>query len=248
MLPLTTRDSTVTPMPAPRVAAAPVDAVSAADWQALLGGAALTPTELQVLNGLHSQRRLSPGEPVFTRHQPARQLIAVLDGAVGLGLLTPGSPFHLQRSVHGPQWLDLSSAWLGGNHGQDAVTLGKATVVELPLQRLREWLLQEPRLGEHLLLGLARNVASLAGITHDLMHKDAEHRLAVWLLQRCQRVGSEVLVSLQERKRDIAAQLAITPETLSRILRLLQRKGLVAVQGYTVRVHDLPALEALARD
>ena len=48
-------------------------------------------------------------------------------------------------------------------------------------------------------------MASLTGITHDLMHKDAEHRLAVWLLQRCQRVGSEVLVSLQERKRDIAA-------------------------------------------
>eukprot|EP01137_Pigoraptor_chileana_P029417 Opistho-2@14638 len=101
MQPLTTRDSTMTLVPGPRV-----EAVAAADWQALLGGATLTVPELQLLNGLQSQRRLLPGEPVFTRHERARQLVAVLRGAVGLGLLAQGSPFHLQRSVHGPQWLD----------------------------------------------------------------------------------------------------------------------------------------------
>ena len=53
-------------------------------------------------------------------------------------------------------------------------------------------------------------------------------------------------VSLTERKRDIASQLAITPETLSRLLRQLSRKGLIAVAGYTVKVLDVAALRALA--
>ena len=53
-------------------------------------------------------------------------------------------------------------------------------------------------------------------------------------------------VVLSERKRDIAAQLGITPETLSRLLRSLTRKGLIEVVGYNVHVLDLPALRRLA--
>jgi len=85
--------------------------------------------------------------------------------------------------------------------------------------------------------------------THDLMHKDAEGRFAAWLLQRCaSEAGSDgsITVALSERKRDIASQLAITPETLSRLLRQLSRKGLIYVMGYTVKVLDVAALRRLA--
>ena len=50
-------------------------------------------------------------------------------------------------------------------------------------------------------------------------------------------------MQLSERKRDIAAQLAIAPETLSRMMRELKRKGLIEVHGYRIQLLDLPALQ-----
>lgn len=49
-------------------------------------------------------------------------------------------------------------------------------------------------------------------------------------------------VTLPARKSLIAAQLAITPETLSRILHTLSEEGSIEVQDYTVRIGDIGAL------
>jgi CRP-like cAMP-binding protein len=211
------------------------------EWQALL----VERPSVSVLEALNRSLRLrwvDRGELVFSRSQRARDLVAVLEGAVGLGQRGEDASFDLQRSASGPQWLDLSSAWLGGGHGQDAVALSRALLLELPVVQMRELLPAEPELGELLIAGLARAVRKLASMSHDLVHKDAEHRLAEWLLRRCLPAGEELIVPLSERKRDVAAQLGITPETFSRSLKQLSAKKLIEVQGYTIKVLDLQAL------
>jgi CRP-like cAMP-binding protein len=77
------------------------------------------------------------------------------------------------------------------------------------------------------------------------MHKDAGARLAAWLCAQIEGRAQAVL-RLAERKRDIASQLGMTPETLSRMMRSLSERGLIEVSGYTVRVLDAPALQGLA--
>lgn len=224
-------------------------AMQPADWQALLGGPGLNARELQALQGLPMLRWVHAGELVFSRQQAATALYAVLDGAVGLGLARADEPFQLERTVRGPQWLDASSAWLGGTHAQDAQALVDARLMQLSLPALRALLQREAGLLERMLVVLAGTVHSLTSVTHDLMHKDAERRLAAWLLQRCRCMETGgAQIELNERKRDIAAQLAITPETLSRMMRQLNRKGLIEVHGYSVKVLDLDALKTLARD
>lgn len=222
---------------------------SVAEWHALLGGAELAAAEWRALSGLAQLRVLPVGALVFSRAQPGDRLVAVLEGAVGLGQLRHDQPFHLERTVRGPAWLDLASAWLGRSHMQDARVLSEARIVELEIGGVRELLRRHPAMAERLLGGLAQTVRSLTGVTHDLMHKDAERRLAAWLLQLSSRSAQGPdRVSLGERKRDIAAQLAITPETLSRMMRQLKLKGLIEVQGYAVRLLDIAALQALAAD
>lgn len=228
------------------LAAAPL---TAAQWQALLGGAQLSASELLALEHMPPPRSLRAGEMAFTRRQRAHTLVAVLEGAVGLGLARDDEPFQLERTVRGPGWLDISSAWLGEMHAQDARALEDSCLLELPLEHMRGLLAREPQMLDRLLLALARAVHGLTCVTHDLMHKDAERRLAAWLLQHCEPAeAGAVQVSLKERKRDIAAQLAITPETLSRMMRQLNRKGVIEVQGYKVKVLDLASLRQLALD
>ena len=104
-------------------------------------------------------------------------------------------------------------------------------------------------MARRLIAGLAREVHTLAVNTHGLMHKDAPARFAQWLVDRCQASAENEnggVVKLVERKRDIASQLAITPETLSRVMRSLTRQGVISVAGYTVQVADVEALRKVA--
>jgi CRP-like cAMP-binding protein len=53
-------------------------------------------------------------------------------------------------------------------------------------------------------------------------------------------------VQLQLRKRSIAAQLGIAPETLSRVLRHLRERSLISGSGRLVNVVDPGGLRTLA--
>jgi CRP-like cAMP-binding protein len=52
-----------------------------------------------------------------------------------------------------------------------------------------------------------------------------------------------ITLKLPSRKSLIAAQLAVTPETLSRILHALNQEGLIELHDYTVRIPDIDALQ-----
>lgn len=219
-------------------------------WGHLLGAPALAAEELQTLAQLASLRHVAAGQHILSRHSAASHLVALRSGEVALGLRTADGVFRTERIVRGPAWLDLSSAWLSGPHAMDAQAMGAASIVELPCDALETRLAAHPGLAQRLIHGLAREVQALAVNTHELMHKDAPGRLAQWLHQRCVPLPGgtgQAMVRLADRKRDVASQLAITPETLSRLMRSFSRQGLIEVAGYNVRVLDPEALARLAQ-
>ena len=153
-----------------------------------------------------------------------------------------------ERLVHGPAWLDASSAWLDRPYVLDAVALTPAQVADLPRAPLQALLDQRPLLAQRLLVSMAGEVRRLTVHAHELMHKDAPARLATWLCERCQPGNgspNHAIVRLAERKSDIASQLGMTPETMSRLMRTLSDQRVIEVEGYTVQVLDLQALRRL---
>jgi CRP-like cAMP-binding protein len=58
--------------------------------------------------------------------------------------------------------------------------------------------------------------------------------------------GNALHVTLKARKRLIAAQLGIAPETFSRVLRQLREHGLIAGRGNVIELPKPGALEVLA--
>ena len=72
-------------------------------------------------------------------------------------------------------------------------------------------------------------------------------RCADWLLHHAQSGERESLaVQFTQRKRQIAEQLGIAPETLSRILRDLRERGLIKGRGRVLSLVDPGALRMLA--
>jgi len=218
-------------------------------WNALLGPPQLGAAECAALAGAARLRTVLPGCSVFSHTEHARALVALCAGDVALGYRSADGSFHVERPVHAPGWLDQSSAWLGDTHSIDARATSPAIVVDLPCDSLQAQIERHPGLARRLIASLAAEIQRLSVHTHGLMHQDAPARFAAWLLQRClshvEGTGPAV-VHLGERKRDIAAQLAITPETLSRLMASLSRQGVISVDGYIVSVHDRAALERIA--
>ena len=234
-------------LPSTRAADSPLH--DARMWSALLGGSALAPGEVAALASVARARTVGAGDVVFTHDEPASSLVFVREGDVALGFRNAEGEFRIERPVRGPGWLDQSAAWINGSHAVDALAVTPLVVVELPRDDLRNLLDRCPELARRLIASLAREVHSLAVNTHALMHKAAPARFAQWLVERCQSVGDgerSGVVRISERKRDIASQLAITPETLSRVMRSLTRQGLISVAGYTVQVADVAALRRVA--
>jgi CRP/FNR family transcriptional regulator len=75
----------------------------------------------------------------------------------------------------------------------------------------------------------------LRRLTHkveQLTGSDSSDRLKNWITEQVPAGGSLVL---PVTKKTLAAQLGMTPETLSRSLRSLQDQGLLQVSGTTIR-------------
>jgi len=234
----------------PRAAglAAPATAASVA-WGELLGPPAPTRADCEALDELARLRSVTAGQPVFTHGEQARALVVLLTGDVAMGLATAGGAMRTERLVHGSAWLDASSAWLDIPHVLDAVALTQVQVAELARAALQTLLDRRPSLAQRLIVSLAGEVRRLTVHAHELMHKDAPARLATWLRERCHAADATPnrgVVRLAERKSDIASQLGMTPETMSRLMRTLSDQRVIAVEGYTVQVLDLQALRRLA--
>ena len=218
-------------------------------WQQLLGAAgALSAADAVSLDGMTTQRSCASGDWIFTHRMRAQSLVVLLEGAVSVGHRA-GSAMAPERLLHGPCWLDAASAWLAhATHVLDARAIGPVLVAELPRAALQAWLQQRPALAAPLMGVLAEDVRRLSLHAHELMHKDANGRLAAWLYRRLEpSPEGPALLRLKERKRDIAAQLGMSAETLSRQMRELSRSGLIEVHGYEVRVLDGPGLQRLAQ-
>lgn len=215
----------------------------------LLEGHALSSAETQALLAMSQVHEVRCGHAIFSRQELAAHLVWLHQGTAALGCREGEGRFRIERSINAPGWLDQSSAWLGAGHAMDAQAGSLCVVVRWPVAAVRRVVQQFPSLGVGLLGAMAHEVQALSANTHDLMHKDAPARLAAWMLQHCQPLAEDAhraVLHLQGRKRDLASQLAITPETLSRLMRAFTRDGVIAVAGYTVNVFDVGALRRLA--
>jgi CRP-like cAMP-binding protein len=234
------------PRPRRRPAGAPPAPADPTPWQQVLGDPALTNTEFHLLTRLSSRRSVPSGSEVLPRGGIADCLVLLLCGDVVLGARAPDGSMRTERTLCGPAWLDISAAWIGEPYAYSVQALSDVTVADLLLADLKREFVAQPQLAQRFCACLAREVQDLAHAARNLLHHDAPARFALWLAERCPDLESACVIRLQERKRDIAQQLAMTPETLSRLMRSFESQGVLSVQGYNLRVHDVAALQRIA--
>ena len=171
----------------------------------------------------------------------------VESGRVALGLMENDSMAHQLGSVEGPFWLEATAAVLCLPSAVDAVAETDVQVRRMPLPAFRVWLNGLSGFTQGVLHDVALAHRQQTELAVSRLAKDAEARCAEWLLAHAQTSAQGSLaVLLQQRKRLIAAQLGIAPETLSRVLRHLRERSLISGSGRVVNLVDPSGLRSLA--
>lgn len=210
------------------------------------------PPTLATLLATYPLEIRSEGSRLLSRGQPSAQVLYLESGRVVLGIVgNPGSHGELVEHQLGaqlePGWLDATAAVLDLPAAMDAVAETPVQLRAVPLQAFRAALIDVRAPLGSVLLDVAHAHRQQTELAVSRLAKDAEARCAEWLLRHAQNSEQGVCsVQLQQRKRLIAAQLGIAPETLSRVLRNLRERSLISGSGRTVNLVDPLGLRSLA--
>lgn len=193
------------------------------------------------------QRTAAAGTVLLRRGQSSSSVIYLESGRVMLGVLDNDALEHQLGAVEGPAWLEATSAVLDLRNAVDAVAESDVVLRRIPVARFRHAIAAMPVAAQTVLHDVARAHRQQTELAVSRLAKDAEARCAEWLLRHA-RPGEKgtLAVPLQVRKRLIAAQLGIAPETLSRVLRHLRERSLISGTGRTLNVIDPGGLRSLA--
>lgn len=191
---------------------------------------------------------LRAGTVLLRRGQVASKALHLLSGRVALGVIEGDVLVHQLGVVEGPFWLEAAAAMLGLPHAVDAIAESSVQVQSVPLAQFKSQLKNLPEPVHSLMLDLAKAQRQQIEVAVSRLAKDADARLAEWLLRHAEpsdEAGS-LAVILRDRKRLIAAQLGIAPETFSRVLKHLRDRKLISGGGRVLNLLDLTGLQSLA--
>ncbi|WIV96985.1 Crp/Fnr family transcriptional regulator [Kinneretia aquatilis] len=143
--------------------------------------------------------------------------------------------------------MDLVTAWTQAPFPESARALSPVVAYEFPALPVLDLCRQHPALLATLLDSLSRSACDALESRQALTTQDFPSRLAEWLLHELMLNGHGDCLTLSQFKRDLAAQLGVTPETLSRTLRQFHEQGLIVMKHSQLRFPDPARLAALSQ-
>ena len=187
---------------------------------------------------------VSAGKTIFRAGDEAEALYLILAGQVKIFRTSPKGDEQILH-LYGPgQTFAEAAVWAGGAYPAHAEAVTDGRLLAVPRRAVEQALEADPKLALGMLLGMSRKLQQFAALIDDLSLKEVPARLAGVLLAEAETAGAFTF-DLTQTKRQLAAQIAAAPETLSRVLKKLTDDGLIEVTGKQIALLDLPALQKL---
>ena len=198
----------------------------------------LQPEQRQKLEGMAITKRLDAEQILFSEDDPCTGFYVLVEGAIQLTRfgLTPGS--HPTLAVVLPISSFAEAAMFAGEaFPATATALKPSRVVHFPKERFLRAMREDPDLALAIIHAQAVWLRKLTMQIQQLSASDSTDRLKHWLREHLPKKGA---LTLPVTKKALAAQLGMTPETLSRGFRSFQDQGLIQVKGTQIsRIGDL---------
>jgi CRP/FNR family transcriptional regulator, dissimilatory nitrate respiration regulator len=212
--------------------------------------AAFSPEEIARIEPGVALIRRAEESMLFERGDPAAAFYVVLDGEVRLFLRSREGGERVLQSLHSGQSFAEAVMFVQMPVYPVAARLSAGgAVAAIRSDAYLEVLRQNSAACLRLLGDLSARLHGLVAEIESLTFESAKGRVVRQLLSLAARApdGSASL-QLDEPKQSLAARLAITPETLSRVLRALSDEGLIAMDGRRIDIASVTRLHGLVGD
>jgi CRP/FNR family transcriptional regulator len=215
----------------------------------------LDPHELEQLARRAVAKKYSPGEVVFNTGDPCPGLYVVESGAIRI-FKTSFSGREQVLGIDGP---GSSVAELpvfdGGPYPASASAIQETTLLFISKQDFQAVCLEHPKVALKVLRVIGRRLRGLVSIIEELSFTTVRHRLIAMLLRLAkdgqqatglQQIGKQqgATITLPASNQELASQIGTVRELVSRNMSRLQAEGLIHIEGRSVTIPDLKALEA----
>lgn len=199
----------------------------------------LQPTTLRKLSAGARQITMQRDEAVFSKGDSADALYVVVNGQIKIYLSQANHSEKVVALVGHGESFGIAAVWLGIPHPANAIAKSDSHLLLLDRHTLMNQARQEPYLAERLLTDLSHRVMDLMRDMESCTPRSSLQRVSCFLLQHRPEAGmGSYDILLSTTKRDIAAKLNLTQETLSRTFQYLSKEGVIEVKGRLISVLD----------
>lgn len=136
----------------------------------------------------------------------------------------------------------------GGNYPASVSAIDDAILLFLSKQDFQALCLEHPQVALKVLRVVGARLRRLLGIIEELSFTTVRHRLAAFLVRLAKTSGTRsekgFEVTLPANNQELASQIGTVRELISRNLSRFQAEGMIKIDGRSVLVTDLKALEA----
>lgn len=195
-----------------------------------------------------TSRKLRAGEPVFREGETCRAFFAVVTGgAVVFRSGEDGRRQILHRIKPGMSFAEAAALTMKIYPASAEATVDDTEIIAIDGKRILGEFQADPSLAGAMVGSLCMWLMRLVERVDELSAASAGARLARHLLRLpASGAGADLRIELPMAKKDLAAHLAITPETLSRLLKRWGDRGIVDNEGKTLVIKDPESLETIA--
>ena len=193
----------------------------------------------------HTHRRSYPaGATIISAGDHSSTLYYILDGSVSVILEDQdGHEMVLAYLNQGDFFGEIGmfderherSAWVRARSACD--------VAQISYERIRELCEHEPEVVYTMLMAMSLRVRDTSRKVGDLAFKDVEGRIARALLDLCDQPDAERRLdgmAIDITRQELGRIVGCSREMASRVLRSMEERGNVTVEGRTVVVHQTP--------
>jgi CRP/FNR family transcriptional regulator, cyclic AMP receptor protein len=211
----------------------------------------LTDSEMRFLAQRALARTYSSGEMVFSEGEACTGLHVVERGHIRIYKSSAGGREQV-LSIDGPgSSIAELPVFDGGAYPASAAALEDATLLLIRKQDFQELCLAHPQVALKVLRVVGGRLRRLVGIIEELSFTTVRHRLASLLVRLAQREGTPtgegIQIILPAHNQELASQIGTVRELVSRNLSRFQTEGILKIDGRTVTVRDMAALQAELR-
>lgn len=192
-----------------------------------------------------SLRRLAHAQPLFFRGDPPDGLYAVLSGTLRVFGVTACGKEALLSVVEPPSWFGEIALFDRLPRTHDVQADGDATLLHVPLESLHAMLAAQPGWWQHVgvLVSLKTRLLMIGLESQALLPPEGQlARRLLWMIRSSMSDTQAGTYRLHVRQVTLGEMLSMARQTVNRILKDMESRGVVRLAYSTVEVLDIDKL------